>query len=84
MSAAVAPAAAGSAGSGGTTSSALDDDEPLAKRQCIPCVKNGGDLQLLSPEEVAEGMRGLDPLWSLIEGGKVTSQPCNGPQSQPA
>lgn len=48
--------------------------EPLAKRQCIACVKKGGDLQLLEADAVAEGMRELDPLWALVEDGKVRSE----------
>jgi hypothetical protein len=45
--------------------------EPLAKRQCVPCVKKGGDLQLLAHDALVTGMQGLDALWVLDDGGKV-------------
>jgi hypothetical protein len=45
--------------------------EPLAKRQCVACVKKGGDLQLLAYDVLLKGMQDLDPLWVLVDGGKV-------------
>lgn len=49
----------------------MGDSAPLTKRQCIPCVKDGGDLRLLGHETVAEKMQDLDPLWVLDDGGAV-------------
>lgn len=48
-----------------------DSTEPLAKRQCVACVRNGGDLRILAQDAVVKGMKALDPLWVLDDGGGV-------------
>ena len=48
-----------------------DAEQPLAKRKCLPCAKDGGDSPLLAAEAIDAGLKQLCPLWAVVDDGKA-------------
>ena len=48
-----------------------DAEQPLAKRKCLPCAKDGGDSPLLVAEAIDAGLKQLCPLWAVVDDGKA-------------
>ena len=47
----------------------MASDAPLRSRECLPCVKRGGDLRVLPLSEVDELRRQLCPSWRVSADG---------------